>query len=126
MRLYNTRHLFAVILVVEYFFQVLLVFAPDILPGSQHKLNFLLSQLNGTLISNFLLGVFKVHSISSLMYWQQGKRFNFFFFSELELLSEKELLHNILPKFCACHLQLISFLIRSKVCKFSKVCLIIG
>ena len=39
---------------------------------------------------------------------------------EIELLGEKELLHNILPKFGACRLQLI--IIRSEVFKFSRVC----
>ena len=66
------------------------------------------------------------------MYWQQAELLPQFFTVEIELLGEKELLHNILPKFCACHLQLINgtffnaFLIRSKVLKFSRVCLIIG
>ena len=43
---------------------------------------------------------------------------------KIELLGEKELLHNILPKFGACQLQLINltffnaFLIRSEVLNF--------
>ena len=66
------------------------------------------------------------------MYWQQTKLLPQFFTPEIELLSEKELLYNILPKFGACRLQLINltffnaFLIRSEVFKFSRVCLIIG
>ena len=66
------------------------------------------------------------------MYWQQTKLLPQFFIPEFELLGKKELLHNIFPKFGACHLQLINltffnaFLIQSKVFKFSRVCLIIG
>ena len=51
---------------------------------------------------------------------------------EFELLGERKLLYNILPKFGACHLQLINltffnaFLIPSEVFKFSRVCLKIG
>ena len=66
------------------------------------------------------------------MYWQQTKLLPQVFTPEIELLGEKELLHNILPKFGACRLQLINFtffnafLIRSEVFKFSRVCLIIG
>ena len=66
------------------------------------------------------------------MYWQETKIFLQFFTFEIDLLGDKELLHNILPKFGVCLLQLINltffnlFLIRSEVSKFSKVCLIIG
>ena len=66
------------------------------------------------------------------MYWQETKLLPQFFTPEIELLGEKELLHNILPKSGACRLQLINlvffnaFLIRSEVFKFSRVCLIIG
>ena len=66
------------------------------------------------------------------MYWQQTKLLPQFFTPEIELLGEKELLHNSLPKFGACYLQLTNFtfsnafLIRSEVFKFSMVCLIIG
>ena len=42
------------------------------------------------------------------MYWQQTKLLPHFFTPEIELLGEKELLHNILPKFNACHFQLIN------------------
>ena len=58
------------------------------------------------------------------MYWQQTKLLPQFFTPEIELLGEKELLHNILPKFGACCLQLINFtffnafLVRSEVFKF--------
>ena len=96
------------------------------------QIKFLFSQINGTLISNFLLTVLKVCPILSLMYWQQTKLLLQFFTLEFELLGENELLHNILRKFGACHLELINlnyfnaFLIRSKVFKFSRVCLIIG
>ena len=54
------------------------------------------------------------------MNWQQTKPWPQFFTPEIELLGEKELLHNILPKFGACRLQLI--IIRSEVFKFSRVC----
>ena len=53
------------------------------------------------------------------------------FTTEFELVGEKELLYNILPKLGACHSQLINltffnaFLIRSEVFKFSWACLII-
>ena len=66
------------------------------------------------------------------MYWQQKKLLPQFFAPEIELLGEKELLYNILPKFGACRLQLINliffnaFLIRSEVFNFSSVCLIIA
>ena len=66
------------------------------------------------------------------MYWKQAKLLPQFFTPEIELLGEKELLNNILPKFGACRLQLINFtffnafLIRSEVFKFSRVCLTIG
>ena len=59
------------------------------------------------------------------MYWQQTKLLPQFFTPEIELLGEKELLHNILPKFGACLLQLINLtsfnalLIQSEVFKFS-------
>ena len=43
----------------------------------------------------------------SLMYWQQTKLLTRFLTPEIELLGEKELLHNILPKFGACRLRLI-------------------
>ena len=55
------------------------------------------------------------------MYRQQTKLLPQFFTPEFELLGEKELLHNILPKFGACRLHLINltflnaFLIRSEV-----------
>ena len=55
------------------------------------------------------------------MFWQQAKLLPQFFPPEIELLGEKELLDNILPKFGACRLQLINltffnvFLIRSEV-----------
>ena len=58
-----------------------------------------------------------------LMYLQQTKLLPQIFAHEIELLAEKELLHNILPKFGACRLQLINltffhaFLIRSEVFK---------
>ena len=42
------------------------------------------------------------------MYWQQAKLLPQFFTPEFELLGEKELLHNILPNFGACSLQLIN------------------
>ena len=47
------------------------------------------------------------------MYWQR-QTFATIFYSEFELPSEKEPLHNILPKFGACRLQLINlaFLMR--------------
>ena len=66
------------------------------------------------------------------MYWQQTRFLPQFFTTLIELLVEEELLHNILPTFGACRLQLINltffnvFLIRSEFFKFSKVCLIIG
>ena len=73
------------------------------------QIEFLLSQLNGTLTSNFLSVVFKVCSIPSLMYWQQARFLPYFFTLEIELLDEIELLYNILPKFGVCRLQLINF-----------------
>ena len=85
------------------------------------QIKFLLSQLNGTLISNFLSMVLKVCSIPSLMYLQQRRLLPQFFTPEIELLGGKAPLHNILPKFGACHLQLINltfsnaFLIRPEV-----------
>ena len=66
------------------------------------------------------------------MYWQQAKLLAQFFTPEIELLGEKELLHNILPKFCACRFQLIdlaffnALLIRSELFEFSRVSLVIG
>ena len=42
------------------------------------------------------------------MYWQQAELLPQFFTPEIELLGEKELLHNILPNFGACSLQLIN------------------
>ena len=90
------------------------------------------SQLNGTLILNFLPTVLELCSIASLMYCQQTKLSPQFLTPQCELLGEKEPFHNILPKFGACRLQLINptflnvFLIRSEVFKFSTVCLIIG
>ena len=66
------------------------------------------------------------------MYLQQTRLLPQFFTPEIELLGEKELLHNILPKFGACRLQLINltfsnaFLIQSEGFKFSRVCLTIG
>ena len=65
-------------------------------------IKFLLSQLNGTLISNFSSTVLKACSIPSLMCWQQRKLLPQFFTPKIELLGKKELLHNILPKFGAC------------------------
>ena len=65
------------------------------------------------------------------MYLQQTRLLPQFFTPEIELLGEKELLHNILPKFGACCLQLKkltfsnAFVIRSEVFKFSRVCSII-
>ena len=67
-----------------------------------------LSIIKWYLISKFLLTVFEVWPIPSLMYWQQAKVLPLFFTPEFELPDEKELLHNILPKFGACRLQLMS------------------
>ena len=80
----------------------------------------------------FLSKVFKVCSIPSLMYWKQTRLLPQSFIHEIELLGEKELLHNTLPELGACRLQLINltffnaFLIRSEICKFSRTYLIIG
>ena len=66
------------------------------------------------------------------MYWQQTRLLRQFFTPELELLAEKELLHNILSTFGAYRLQLPNltlfnaFLIRSEVFKISRVCWIIS
>ena len=66
------------------------------------------------------------------MYSQQKKLLSQLFVLDFELLGEKKVLHNILPKFCPCRLQLVSmtflkvFLIRSKVFKFFRNRLIIG
>ena len=63
----------------------------------------------------FLSTILKVCFIPSLMYWQQTKLLPQHFIPELELLGEKELLHNILPKVGACRMKLInltSFLMR--------------
>ena len=66
------------------------------------------------------------------MYWQQTKLLLQFFTPKIELLGEKKLLHNILPKFGAFRLPLINltffnaFLIRSEVFKLFRVCLILG
>ena len=63
------------------------------------------------------------------MYLQQTRLLPQLFTLEIELLGEKKLLHNILSKFGACRLQLITltfsnaFFIRSEVFKFSRVCL---
>ena len=84
-------------------------------------MKFLLSQLNSTLILNCLLTVVKVCSIPSLMYWQQTKLLPQFSTLEFESLDGNEILHNVLPKYVACRLQLINltffnaFLIRSEV-----------
>ena len=84
-------------------------------------MKFLLSQLNGTLILNCLLTVVKVCSTPSLMYWQQTKLLPQFSTLEFESLDGNEILHNVLPKYVACRLQLINltffnaFLIRSEV-----------
>ena len=60
------------------------------------------------------------------MYWQQTKLLPQFFIPEFELLGKKELLHNIFPKFDACHLQLINLTFFNAFLIQSKVCLIIG
>ena len=66
------------------------------------------------------------------MYWKRTNPLPQFFTLKSELLGEKELLGNILPRFGTCRLQLINltffiaFLIGSKVFTFSRVCLIIG
>ena len=84
-------------------------------------MKFLLSQLNSTLILNCLLTFVKVCSIPSLMYWQQTKLLPQFSTLEFESLDGNEILHNVLPKYVACRLQLINltffnaFLIRSEV-----------
>ena len=65
-----------------------------------------------TRISNFLATVLKVCSVPSLIYWQQVKFLPQFSTPEFELLAEKEYLHNILPKFDACRLQLLDLLMR--------------
>ena len=59
--------------------------------------------------------ILKVCFIPSLMYWQKTKLLPQYFIPELELLGDKELSHNILPKFGACRMKLInltSFLMR--------------
>ena len=84
-------------------------------------MKFLLSRLNSTLILNCLLTFVKVCSIPSLMYWQQTKLLPQFSTLEFESLDGNEILHNVLPKYVACRLQLINltffnaFLIRSEV-----------
>ena len=73
-----------------------------------------------------------VCSIPSLMCWHQTRLLPQFFTPDIELLGEKELLHNMFPTFGACCSQLINltffnvFLIQSGVFKFSRVCLLIG
>ena len=55
------------------------------------------------------------------MYWQQTKLLPQFSALEFESLDGNEILHNVLPKYVACRLQLINltffnaFLIRSEV-----------
>ena len=60
------------------------------------------------LFRTFLSTVLKACSVPSLMYWEQTRLSPLFFTPEIESLGEKELLHNILPKFGACRLQLIN------------------
>ena len=60
---------------------------------------FLLSQLNGTLISNFLLTILKVCSVPSLKHCNRKKVFAQIFTPSSELLGEKELLPNIPQRF---------------------------
>ena len=68
--------------------------------------------------------VFKVCYITSLMYWQQTRFLLQLLTPDFELLGERELLHNVLPKFGTCHLQLITltffnaFFIQSEVLSF--------
>ena len=58
------------------------------------------------------------------MYWQQTKLLPQFFTPEFELLGEKELLHNIFPKYYVCRLQLLNSIILNAICfPFNAKCL---